>query len=97
MVKMASRLLNQKMLVLPKISLTNFICHIIDALRFPDDTTRNIYLQSGIIKYLLYLLFTDTDSAALQLDFIFHLNCAITENHATQLLFKIILASKIKD
>ena len=97
MVKIASRLFNQKMLVLSKISLTNFIYHIIDALRFPGDIMRNLYLQSEIIKYLLYLSFTDTDSAALQLDFISHLNCAITENHARQLLFKIILASKIKD
>ena len=93
---MTSKIFDQKMLTFAKISLASFIYDMTDGFSFPVDTTRDLYSQNEIIKCLLYSLFTDTDSATLQLVFLCQLNCVIREKNARQLLFEIILASEIK-
>lgn len=56
-VKLTSKILDQKMLTFAKISLASFIYDMIDGFSFPVDTTRDLYSQNEIIKCLLYSVF----------------------------------------
>ena len=78
-VKVTSKILNQKMLTFAKIFLASFIYYMIDGFSFLVNTARNLYSQNEMIKCQLYLLFTDTNNTTLQLVLIYQLNCVIRE------------------
>ena len=94
---MINRFIKGEVLNFLKISLVSFICDVIVVFAFPDDATRDIYSQNKIIKCLPKLLLSDTDSTSFQFVFIFELNCVRSEYCPRQMLFEIIIGSKIKD
>lgn len=96
-VEVINRFIKGEILNFLKISLVSFICDAIVVFAFPDDATHDIYSQNKIIKCLPKLLLSDTDSTSFQFVFICELNCVISEYCTRQMLFEIIIGSKIKD
>ena len=44
-----------------------------------------------------YLLLTDTDNVSFLFAFVCHLNCLITEEHSRDIIFEILLITKIRE
>ena len=87
-IKITTRFMKGKMLMLSKISLKSFVYNIIDTFCFPDIEVREIYNMYQIIKAFIYLILTDTDSFSLQFTFISELTSSISEDEARNLIFE---------
>ena len=87
-IKITTRFMKGKMLMLSKISLKSFVYNIIDTFCFPDIEVREIYNMYQIIKAFIYLILTDTDSSSLQFTFISELTSSISEDEARNLIFE---------
>ena len=94
-VKVTTRFIKGKMLMFSKISLKAYVYDMIDVFCFPNEDVRAIYAKNHIIKCLLYLILTDTDSCSIKFLFISHLKSKITEAQTRDLIFQILLQSKI--
>ena len=66
MVRVSTRYISSKLLINAKISLASFIYDCIDTFCFPNEETSLIYTRHKIIKVLLYLLMTNTNSGSLE-------------------------------
>ena len=93
-VKITTRFLKGKMLMLSKLSLKSFVYDIIDIFCLPDEEVKEIYERYKIIKTFVYLILTDTDSCSLQFTFITDLESSISEDEARKLIFEILLLKK---
>ena len=77
-VKVTTRFIKGKTLMFSKISLKAYVYDMIDIFCFPNEDVRAIYVKNHIIKCLLYLILTDTDSCSIKFLFISHLKSKIT-------------------
>ena len=84
------------MLMFAKLSILSFNYDMIDVFMFPCEQTEKIYEKNSIIKCYLYQNLTDTDSTSLSFLFVCKNNCNLAENKARDLIFEIMLKSKIK-
>ena len=96
-VNVTTRFMKGEMLMFAKISILSFNYDMIDVFMFPNEEIRDIYEKNDIIKCYLYQNLTDTDSTSLAFLFVCKSSCNLPENKARDLIFQIMLKSKIKD
>ena len=77
------RYLNGKMLMFSEISLKSFVYNLIDVFMFPNDVAKKIYDQYKIQKCYLYVAF------------IFELGCAVDKRKSRQIIFEVMIKSKM--
>ena len=94
-VNLTTRYLNGKMLMFSKISLKSFVYDLIDVFMFPNNVTKKIYGQYKVQKCYLYQNLTDTDSTSVFFVFICELGCAVDERKSRQIIFEVMIKSKI--
>ena len=94
-VNLTTRYLNGKMLMFSKISLKSFVYDLIDVFMFPNNVTKKIYEQYKVQKCYLYQNLTDTDSTSVFFVFICELGCAVDERKSRQIIFEVMIKSKI--
>ena len=78
-----------------KISLKSFVYDLIDAFMFPNNVTKKIYGQYKVQKCYLYQNLTDTDSTSVFFVFICELGCAVDKRKSRQIIFEVMIKSKI--
>ena len=96
-VNLTTRFLNGKMLMFSKVSIKRFAYDLIDVLMFPNQDVQKIYQKYKINKCYLYQNLTDTDSTSLFFIFICDLNCCIKESDSRNIIFKVMITSKVFD
>ena len=80
-----------------KISLKSFVYDLIDVYMFRNEDTRKIYDEYKIRKHFLYQNITDTDSTSVFSVFICDLSCSVDERKSREIIFKVMIKSKIFD
>lgn len=80
-----------------ELSLMSFIYELVETFYFPSNTVKKIYPKYLIQKIYIYHLLADTDSICLKLIFINNIESEIPEKQLRDILFEIIVASKIYD
>ena len=80
-----------------KISVKSFVYDLIDVFMFPNEEIQKIYKKHKINKCYLDQNLSDTDSSSMFFVFICDLQCNLKENEAKDLIFEIILKSKLFD
>ena len=85
------------MLMFSKISVKSFVYDLIDVFMFPNEEIQKIYKKHKINKCYLDQNLSDTDSSSMFFVFICDLQCNLKENEAKDLIFEIILKSKLFD
>ena len=85
------------MLMFSKVSIKSFVYDLIDVFTFPDQEIREIYQKYQVDKCYLYQNLTDTDSTSIFFLFVCNLNCSVSEDKARNIIFEVMLKSKIFD
>ena len=85
------------MLMFSKVSVKSFVYDMIDVFMFPNAEIQNIYGRYKINCCYLNQNLTDTDSTSLFFVFICDLECNVKEDEARNIMFEVILKSKILD
>ena len=96
-VNFTTRFLNGKMLMFRKLSIKSFVYDLIDVFVFPNEEMKKIYEIYKINRCYLYQNLTDTDSTSLFFAFICDLNCRIREDDARDIIFEVMIQSKVFD
>ena len=96
-INLTTRFLNGKMSMFSKVSLKSFVYDLIDVSMFPNEDTRKIYDEYQVQKCYLQQDLTDTDSTSVFFIFICHLGCSVDERKSRDIIFKVIIKSKIID
>ena len=96
-INLTTRFLNGKMLMFSKVSIKSFVYDLIDVFMFPDQGIQEIYQKYQVGKCYLYQNLTDTDSTSMFFVFICNLNCSVSEDKARNIIFDVMLKSKIFD
>ena len=94
-ISVTTRFMKGKMLMFAKTSIQSFNYDVIDVFIFPDKTVQKIYDKNRIKNCLLLQNVTDTDSTSLTFIFICYKDCIVKESEACNLIFKIIINSKV--
>ena len=96
-VKITTCFMKGKMLMFAKTSIINLVYHTIYVFCFPEDNLKVqvIYDEHKIEKCFLYQNLTDTDSISLIFDFIWTLNCQLNERDSRNVIFELMINSKI--
>ena len=89
--------LNGKMLMFSKVSIKSFVFDLIDVFMFSNQEIQEIYRQYQVNKWYLYQNLTDKDSASMFFVFICDLNSCISEDKARNIIFDVMLESKVFD
>ena len=96
-VNLTTRFLSGKMLMFSKVSIKSFVYDLIDVFMFPNQEIREIYQKYQVEKCYLYQNLTDTDSTSIFFVFICDLNCSVREEKARNIIFEVLLKSKVFD
>ena len=83
------------MLIFSKVSIKSFVYDIIDAFMFPNEEIKKNYQKGKINKCLVEQNLTDTDSTSTFFVFTCDLVCDVREDEARDIIFKVMLKSKI--
>ena len=94
-INLTTRFLNGKMVMFSKVSIKSFVYDLIDAFMFPNEEATKIYNEYKIQKCFIYQNATDTDSASVFFVFICNLICSVSEKNAREIIFKVLIKSKI--
>ena len=94
-INLTTRFLNGKMLMFSKISVKSFVYDLIDVFMFPNYETQKIYDKYKISRCYFDQNLTDTDSTSMFFVFICDLQCNLREDKARDIIFEIMLKSKI--
>ena len=94
-VKLTTRFLSGKMLMFTKLSLMSFIFNMLETFCFPDEKVQKILQKYMIEKVHIYHILTNTDSTCLKFLFVSKPDNAICENKHRDVIFEIIIASKV--
>ena len=78
-----------------KLSLKSFIYELSKILCFPDSTVFKIYKKYSRERVEIFRILTDTDSTSLKFIFIFGPNSDVTDSKFRDVIFEVIIASKI--
>ena len=87
--------MNGKMLMFSKVSVKIFVYNLIDVFMFPNEDTAKIYNKYKIQKCFIYQNLTDTDNTSVFFVFICNLPCSVSEKNSREILFKVLIKSKI--
>ena len=90
-----TRYLNEKMLMFRKVSIKSFVYDLIDVFMFPNEEIQEIYAEFNIERCYIYKNLTDTDSTSISFVFICDLKCSIDERKTRDIIFKVMIKSKI--
>ena len=82
------------MLMFSKVSIKSFVYDIIDVFMFSNKEIKKNY-QKYRIKSFVEQNLTDTDSTSIFFVFIYDLACDVGENDARDIIFEVMLKSKI--
>ena len=85
------------MLMLSKVFIKSFVYNLIDVFMFPNQDVQKIYQNYKINKCYLRQNVTDTDSTSLFFIFICDLNCCIKESDSRNIIFEVMINSKVFD
>ena len=96
-VKLTTRFLSGKMLMFSKVSIKSFLYDLIDVFMFPNQEIREIYQKYQVEKCYLYQNLTDTDSTSIFFVFICDLNCSVRKKNPRNIIFEVLLKSKVFD
>ena len=96
-INLTTRFLNGKMFMFSKVSLKSFIYNLIDVFMFPNKDARKIYDEYQVQKCYLYQNLTDTDSTLVFFIFICQFGCSVDERKSRDIIFKVMIKSKIFD
>ena len=96
-INLSTRFLNRKMLMLSKASIESFAYDLIDVFMFPDQEIQELYQNYQVDKCYLYQNLTDTDSTSMFFVFICNLNCSVSEDKTRNIIFDVMVKSKIFD
>ena len=83
------------MLMFSKVSIKSFVYNLIDIFMFPNAEIREIYKKYKVNHCYLDQNVTDTDSTSIMFIFICDLNSNIREGKAQNIIFEVVLKSKI--
>ena len=96
-INLTTRFLNGKMLMFRKVSIKSFVYDLIYVFIFSIQEIQEIYQQYQVKKCYLCQNLTYTDSASIFLVFICDLNSCVSEDKAWNIIFDVILKSKVFD
>ena len=96
-VNLTTRFLNSKMLMFSKVSIKSFVYDLIDVFMFLNQDVQKIYQKYKINKCYLCENLTDTDSISLFFIFICDLNFCIKESDSRNIIFEVMITSKVFD
>ena len=85
------------MLMFSKVLIKSFVYNLIDVFMFPDQEIQDIYQKYQVDKCYLYQNLTDTDSTSMFFVFICNLNCSVSEDKTRNIIFDVMVKSKIFD
>ena len=94
-IKVTTRCMSGKLLMFAKLSLKSFIYEIADIFCFPDENIEEIYKKYMIERVKIFHVLTNTDSTSLKFMFISDLSSEVTEDKFKDIIFEVIIASKI--
>ena len=80
-----------------KVSIKSFVYDIIDMFVFPNEEIKKNYQKYKINKCLVEQNLTDTDSTSIFFVFICDLACDVREDEVREIIFEVMLKSKIFD
>ena len=94
----ATQVMKGKMIMFAKTSIISFVYGMIDVFCFPKDNPKvqTIYDKHRIEKCFLYQNLTDRDSTSLFFVFICDLNCQLNEKYSRNVIFEVMINSKIR-
>ena len=96
-INLTTRFLNGKMLMFSKVSIKSFADDFIDVFMFPNSEIQEIYKKYKVNRCYLDQNLTDTDSTSMFFVFICDLDSNIREDQARNIIFEVIIASRIFD
>ena len=96
-INLTTRFLHGKMLMFSKVSIKSFVYDLIDVFMFPNQEIQEIYQQYQVNRCYLYQNLTDADSTSMFFVFICGLNSCINEDKARNIIFDVMIKSKIFD
>ena len=96
-INLTTRFLNGKMLMFSKVSIKSFAYGLIDVFMFPNAEIREMYDKYKVNLCYLDQNLTDTDSTLVFFIFICGLNSNIREDKARNIIFEVMLKSKVFD
>ena len=80
-----------------KVSIKSFVYDLIDIFMFPNSEIQNIYTKYKINRCYLDQNLTDTDSTSMFFVFICDLDSNVREDKARNIIFEVMIASRIFD
>ena len=80
-----------------KTSIQSFAYDLIDVFMFPDKDVKKLYENNEIEKCFLFQNLTDRDSTSVFFIFVCKLSCSINEEKAKDVIFDLLIKSKILD
>ena len=80
-----------------KVSIKSLVYDLNDVFMFPNQEIQEIYQQYQVNKCYLYQNLTDTDSTSMFFVFICDLNSCVSEDKARNIIFDVMIKSKIFD
>ena len=96
-INLTTRFLNGKILMFTKVSIKSFVYYLIDVFLFANQEIQEIYGQYQVNKCYLYQNVTDAGSISMFFIFICDLNSCISEDKARNIIFDVMLKSKVFD
>ena len=96
-IHLTTRFLNGKMLMFGKVSIKSFVYDLIDAFMFLTDEIKKIYQKYKVNQCYLDQNLTDADSTSIFFVFICDLSCNVREDEARNIIFEVMLKSKVFD
>ena len=96
-INLTTRFLNGKILMFRKVSIKSFVYNLIDIFMFPTPKILKIYHKYDVDYCYLYQNLTDTDSTSMFFVFLCNLNSCLSENKARNIIFEVMLESKVFD
>ena len=85
------------MLMFSKVSIKSFVYDLIDIFMFPTPKILKFYHKYDVDYCYLYQNLRDTDSTSMFFVFLCNLNSCLSENKARNIIFEVMLESKVFD
>ena len=96
-ISLTTRFLNGKMLMFSNVSIKSFVYDLIDIFMFPNLEIQKIYKKCKVNRCYLDQNLTDADSTSMLFVFICDLDSDIREDQTKNIIFEVMIASKIFD
>ena len=94
-VKLPTRFLSGKILMIAKLSLMSFIYELIETFYFRSEIVKKIYQKYLIEKVYIYYRLSDTDSTCLKSIFVSSTDNDILDRKFREIIFEVIIAGEI--